>query len=530
MASIEPSDFGIGLLFWTIREGVVVVDLADERVVLWNPATADIFGYTAEEAIGQKITAFVPDRLHQPVRQTIASLRDGAEIPAEVRQPFELAAVAKDGRELRVELTLSQVTQPARRPEMRCLLVLVRDVTERTSQLTRSDVLLQVARRCAAESDPDRVLRMVLASAVGLVGADDGGIARWDPDREELVQVQSYLPSTSTGTVLSLDRSASGRAAVSREPVIVNDYAREGDPSSPAAKLGIAAGLAVPLVHEARLLGTLSVSTARTDKKFTPEDAATLELLASIGASALVGRERARLEGALAVRNELMAEISHDLKTPLAAAHGQVQLLQRALDQGTATPERLAAGLSRLAGVVTRMALLIDELRDLAILQSGQPLELTPQPTDLVGLVRERVAEHQGLTGRHRLRLETREATLIGHWDAVRLARVVDNLLDNAVKFSPGGGEIVVSLHREGGAADQAVLAVRDRGIGIPAGDLPRIFDRFARGANVTGRVQGSGIGLAGARHIVEQHGGSISVESSEAHGSTFTIRLPLSR
>jgi signal transduction histidine kinase len=105
------------------------------------------------------------------------------------------------------------------------------------------------------------------------------------------------------------------------------------------------------------------------------------------------------------------------------------------------------------------------------------------------------------------------------------LGRVLDNLLDNAVKFSPRGGTVEVTLGCEG---HQAVLTVADRGEGIPATDLPHIFERFRRGRNVEGRIPGTGIGLAGVQSIVEQHRGTISVESQVGVGTTFTIRLPL--
>jgi signal transduction histidine kinase len=109
------------------------------------------------------------------------------------------------------------------------------------------------------------------------------------------------------------------------------------------------------------------------------------------------------------------------------------------------------------------------------------------------------------------------------------MERVIRNMLDNAIKYSPAGGDIVVRADAEEcGDGTWAVLAIQDRGIGIPAADLPFVFDRFHRGGNVAGRIAGSGIGLTGARQIVEQHGGAIAVESREGEGSTFTLRLPL--
>jgi signal transduction histidine kinase len=129
----------------------------------------------------------------------------------------------------------------------------------------------------------------------------------------------------------------------------------------------------------------------------------------------------------------------------------------------------------------------------------------------------------------HDWRLEAQIASLVADVDAARLRRVLDNLLSNAVKFSPTGTEIVVTIDREAvEGREWAVLAVRDRGMGIPAADLPRVFERFYRASNAAGQIAGTGIGLAGARHIVEQHGGSLVAVSVEGDGATFAVRLPL--
>jgi signal transduction histidine kinase len=113
----------------------------------------------------------------------------------------------------------------------------------------------------------------------------------------------------------------------------------------------------------------------------------------------------------------------------------------------------------------------------------------------------------------------------VGAWDGGRLQRVIDNLLGNAIKYSPSGGEVIVRLEACG---EWAVISVRDHGVGIPADDLPRIFEPFHRATNVVGRISGTGIGLSGTRRIVERHGGTLDVESSEGSGSIFTVKLPL--
>ncbi|MBV9279440.1 MAG: ATP-binding protein, partial [Chloroflexi bacterium] len=126
---------------------------------------------------------------------------------------------------------------------------------------------------------------------------------------------------------------------------------------------------------------------------------------------------------------------------------------------------------------------------------------------------------------RHLCRLEA-DGPVVGSYDPVRIRQLIDNLLDNAVKYSPGGGEVRMRIWREG---DRAHLTVSDQGIGIPAGDLPHLFDRFHRGTNVDDRrFAGMGLGLFICRGIAEQHGGSLRASSpGPGQGSTFHVMLP---
>jgi signal transduction histidine kinase len=239
--------------------------------------------------------------------------------------------------------------------------------------------------------------------------------------------------------------------------------------------------------------------------------------------------ERSPLNGdaptTLHARDEFIATISHDLKNPLTTIKGQAQILQRRAEQLGEAGEGLMRGLTTIEHMATRMNRMINDLADIAQVRGGIPLELRRQPTDVVALIRQ-VASEYALTARqHRLHLESPFETLVGHWDPGRLERLIANLVSNAIKFSPDGGEILISVSRDG---EDAVLAVRDQGLGIPDEDVPHIFDRLHRGSNVRDRIAGTGMGLAGAHHIVERHGGRIEVESREGEGATFTVRLPL--
>jgi signal transduction histidine kinase len=228
-------------------------------------------------------------------------------------------------------------------------------------------------------------------------------------------------------------------------------------------------------------------------------------------------------------RRAFLSAAAHDLRTPIAAIRAASQLARRRLQhlqtEDTANVERL---LARIEASTHKVATLIDELLDISRLESAGELGLNRSATDLAAVARRVIAEHQPAARLHTLRLVERTDGVMGQWDAIRLERLVDNLVANAIKFSPDGGEVVVTVGAEHEDGQRwATLWVQDPGLGIRPEDLGRIFHRFERGANV-GQIPGSGIGLAYVRDIATQHGGTISVTSALGRGSTFTLRLPL--
>lgn len=289
--------------------------------------------------------------------------------------------------------------------------------------------------------------------------------------------------------------------------------------------------LAAPVIGRAqRNLGLLLLSDKYAGE-FNEEDESILVQLAQMAAVAIENTQLyLQAQEAVHERDKLLSTVTHDLKNPLAAIKGFAQLLQRSVkDMTPEDAERMMMGLTRIEATATKMTALINELLDLSHLQMGQPLELDLQLTDLVALVRQVATEQQQMTERHRIDVEAAAAELKGLFDTTRLERVLANLITNAIKYDPEGNVItVVVVREEDDERSYAVLAVRDRGIGIPAKDLPHVFEQFRRASNAPGYVSGTGIGLASARHIAEQHGGAITVTSKVGEGSTFTVRLPL--
>lgn len=294
-----------------------------------------------------------------------------------------------------------------------------------------------------------------------------------------------------------------------------------------------------------------------TPEAYTEDDVTFLQELAHRAALAIDNASLHRqTEAALCIRDEFVSSVSHDLNNPLAAIKGNIQLMRRRLTRGHPLESGwLLESVDAIGATIERASQMVSELSDLARMRSGEPLDLAKRQADLVALAEHVVGIYQRTTGTHAIRLERRVETLVGVWDEGRLERVLSNLLSNAIKYSPAGGEIVVTVQRDGGdetpaaaerreghdggaAGDRAggdgagsgwaVLSVRDAGVGIPAEDLPHVFDRFYRGRQRESDIGGSGIGLTSVQQIVERHGGSVEVESVVGAGTTVTVRLPL--
>src|ERR687885_1111885 len=233
-------------------------------------------------------------------------------------------------------------------------------------------------------------------------------------------------------------------------------------------------------------------------------------------------------EDAAQLRAEFLGVASHDLRTPLTVMSAATELLQEHLHrEGTLAADQLERHLGRIHANVIQMQLLLDQMSDAVRLKSGEALSLSLAPVDLVEIV-QRVTSgaHATPLGKSRtITLDCPSAAVISA-DAARMQRVVQNLLDNALKYSAAPQPVIVTVER----CEKAVaLRVRDYGVGIPANELPRVATYEFR-ATTARRYTGMGIGLAGARKIVEMHGGSLTIESAEGVGTTVTVTLPVSR
>ena len=227
------------------------------------------------------------------------------------------------------------------------------------------------------------------------------------------------------------------------------------------------------------------------------------------------------------IRAEFIDNLSHELRTPLTTVSLLAETLVREADgAGEAIPPRMRDRIAKIEVETDHLVQMVEELLDLSRIESGGPLVMLDE-VDLGRLAVASVerlrlfAERQGVE----LRTDVPDAVPAVRGAEDRLGQVMVNLLHNAVKFSPDGGEVTVRVRP---AAEEVVVSVEDHGIGIPRADQARVFERFYKADKARRRGGGTGLGLSIARHVIEAHGGHIRVESEEGRGSTFSFALPV--
>jgi signal transduction histidine kinase len=220
------------------------------------------------------------------------------------------------------------------------------------------------------------------------------------------------------------------------------------------------------------------------------------------------------------LQRNFVSMASHEFRTPLTIIDGHAQRLIKMT--GRLRGEEIVERAGKVRAAVLRMTHLIENMLNAARLLDGVGLYVHPSAIDLSTLLREVCHVHREIAPKANIAEEfARPLPITGDRDL--LSQAFSNLLSNAVKYSPGGGRITVGAVAEG---DEVVVTVADHGIGIPAGEGARLFERYYRGSNVSG-VVGTGVGLYLVKIVVDLHGGSIAVDSREGEGARFTIRLP---
>ena len=393
----------------------------------------------------------------------------------------------------------------------------------------------------AASLDYEEIVRSVAQLAVPRIAdwvfvemlQEDGSISRvamahTDPSKEAFaLEYDQRYPLDPNAPVGSANVIRTGRPELTPEipDALLQAVAVDAEQLRILRELGFRSSMVVPLQAGGRTIGDLALVVAESGRRYADDDLAFAQELAVRCALAI---DNARLyreaQQAIQVRDEFLAIASHELKTPLTGLIGHIALLKRRFERDHSHNHRDLRSLERITDQAERLRKLVVDILDLSRIQLGV-FAAERRPMDLSALVGEVVKEMQPTLWQHQLELHGATAPLMIDGDRQAMEQVLQNLLGNAVKYSPNGGTITLRVEQQDG---QIFLEVTDPGIGIPAAAQPHLFDRFFRAENVREQqISGFGIGLFLVNQVVGLHGGTVRVMSREGDGSTFLICLP---
>ena len=515
-------------------DDAIISETLDGILTSWNPGAERIYGYRAEEAIGQPRSIIIPPDHRNEFPTMLERLKRGERI-----EHFETVRLRKDGRRIDVSVSMSPIRDPAGR--IVGAAGIAREITEHRRAQERQQFLDEAGRVLVSSLDYmttlgslTRLLVPRLADYCSIYALGDDEVLRpiqlahLDPAKEPLLRELERLHPMDASADAAIGQALRGgeTSFIPEVPdAILSSYARDAQELQILRALGPCSVIIVPLSARGRVLGLLSFVMAESGRRYGPEDVALAEELARRAALAV---DNARLyreaRAAIKKRDEFVSVASHELRTPLTTLTAYVQLLLMQFDQARELdPSAAAAALRSIEQQTGRLSSLISQLLDSSRLEAGH-LQLERRPTDLSELVENAVAAARARTDRHHLTLEG-PSTLRAPVDPLRIDQVLTNLLDNAIKYSRRGGPIEVELSRL--STSTVELTVRDHGIGIPPEERAGIFERFYQ-AHPEHHLGGMGLGLYISRQIVELHGGELLAEFPEDGGSRFIVRLPL--
>lgn len=373
--------------------------------------------------------------------------------------------------------------------------------------------------------DGTSVLKMLQEGAAATLGSEGALVGLW----EETTNKMRFWHEETGMFEIGDTESLFVRSWRTQLPDYSQEAAR-GDPTHGSwwKQIHAHAVMTAPITAAKKQHGVLVVYSKRANI-FIEDDLSLLLRVAEQVAAVLERREsfkqaalvRALKETTL-LKDDFLAAAAHDLKTPLTVLSTQVQLLELKL-KTTKEVKVSAAEIERLSNNVRRMTRLVSDLLGAArSIHAGAPF--TKQKVDLVAIARE-ISLQSSSSYRHNCVVEG-PPRLFGWYEQARLEQLFQNLVDNAIKYSPAGGVVLIKLRSEG---ENNIVTVSDQGVGVPAQDIAHIFERFHRGANVADKgFSGMGLGLYICHNIVTQQGGTITVASEVGKGTTFTITLPV--
>ncbi len=519
-----------------VEQAVIATDVSG-IITYWNHYAETLYGWSADEALGRNILDITPapeaqeqaahimDRLRAGeswAAEFMVHRRDGTHFPAMV---IDSPIFDAEGAVIGI-VGVSQDISAAKRAE-RAQEFLVKASVLLSTSLDYGKTLQQVADLAVPE----------LADWCAVDLRDDDGstrlmaVAHIDPEKVALARrLRERYPVDENAPhgVQHVLRTGQPELIPTITQELLQASARDAEHLELLHNLGLCSAMIVPLHARGRTLGAITLIAAESGRYYDQRDLAFAQELASRAAMAI---DNAKLyqaaQSAIQLRDEFLSIASHELKTPLTTMLGHSQALLRRATREQQFGERDRRGLQSIVDQTQRLNKQITTLLDVSRLELGQ-FRIERAPVDLAALTSRVVVELEPTLERHTLHLTEAAEPLIVEGDERLLEQVLQNLLNNAAKYSVNGGTITIRRWCEAGTA---CVSISDQGMGIPLSAQPHLFQRFYRANNVDAhRISGLGIGLYLVHEIVMHHGGTVDVASTEGMGSTFTIRVPLAR
>lgn len=502
-------------------------------VTSWNAAAERLYGFTAKEAIGQHISLIVPEHQRDELLVIMERLWRGERI-----DHWDTIRMRKDGSLVDVSLRISPIRDSY--GEVVGASKVARDITERKRAEQSLQFLADASASLAALIDRDSTLQQAAASMVpyfadwcvvyalradGTIGSP--AATHRDPAKREILReflAEYPVDWDSPSITVKAWRTGQTQYIPDLPPSAIEKLSSTDHLLKALWTLKPRSVISVPMRIRERTVGVISFVMSDDRPPYTPADVLLAEDLARRVATAIDNAQLLHsVRDSERQKDEFLAMLAHELRNPLAAIRYAAEAARSPLAEATA---EMLDVIDRQAGNLTQ---LIDGLLDISRI-SQEKIQLRREPIDASAVIERAVAALQPLIDEKsdRLIVDVAQQPLPLFVDATRTEQIIANLLTNAAKYAPEGSEIRLRAFADEG---EVIMQVIDRGIGISAEMLPRVFDLFAQADRTLDRSQGGlGIGLTVVRKLTEMHGGTVSAQSGgEGEGSTFTVRLPLS-
>lgn len=502
------------------------------RIVVFNRGAEAVFGWSAEEVLGRSLDVLIPARFRATHAAHLTAFEDGAAPSRRMGERGVTLGVRKDGQEFPAEAAVSRVEVAGQR----FLTVILRDITEQKRIEDEQRFLAEFgAALMTTAPDYEATLAELARLAVReladwcVVDVVVGGelrrlkVTASDPSGAELAAAleRARLDRHRRSPVVEALEAGRSLLVPDVDAELVRAMAQSPEHHELLRALEMRSLLAVPLLARGRLLGAVVLVSAGKGRRYGEHDLRFAEEVARVAALAV---DNAHLyqatQRAIAARDEVLGICAHDLRNPLNAIVMQSRLLRQLDAQGGAA---YARPIEAIQSSALRMNRLIQDMLDVARLEAG-PLAIRSAIVRTPSLLDEALELHAGAAASASLRVRAEVRTPLPdvRADRDRVLQVFDNLIGNAIKFTPEGGEIVVGAAPRGG---EVIFWVSDTGPGMSADELGHVFDPFWQADKQDRR--GAGLGLPIAKGIVEAHGGRIWAESRPGGGTTFSFTLP---